>query len=244
MKHFKFDSDLILKIPETDNGISIDSNTAQIDFLKRHLSDLQREIGAIKEMTRHLSSINSVWDLMAGCGFSGKILQKYLTPDKILFNDLDPRCIKVLQNNLMNYSKTRITEKDIFKFPFENIPAPDLTFIDFNTFTLKRIQEWDDVLKKIKSQFLVITDSACFGFKFGNLKAYDCKIPADYYKKLDEWMWWKYGYYVREIYPFGPACLVLLSQDIKQANKGQGEIDEYPSTPIKIYIQDSKGFGL
>lgn len=244
MKYFKFDSDLTLKIPETDNGASIDSNTAQIDFLKRHLSDLQREIGAIKEMTRHLPSISSVWDLMAGCGFSGKILQKYLTPNNILFNDLDPRCIRVLQDNLTEYPNTRITAKDIFKFPFDKIKTPDLTFIDFNTFTLKRYQEWDLIFKKIKSETLVITDSACFGFKFGNLKAYDCGTPIDYYKKLDSYMWWKYNYSVQKIYPFGPACLVLMTNRIENGNMDQGEFDECPSKPIKIYIQNSKGFGL
>ncbi len=236
MKYFKFDRDLLLKIPETDNSVSRSSHTAQIDFLKRNLSDLQKKIGAIKELTLHLSSINYIWDLMAGCGFSGKVLKKYLAPDKILFNDLDSRCVKVLQEN---FPKIKVTEKDIFKFPFKRIETPDLTFIDFNTFTLKKAQEWDGVFKKIESRILVITDSACFGFKFGNLKAYDCETQIDYYRKLSKYMWDHYHFGIQDIFPFGPACLVLMYKAERST-----EIKEHSSDSIKIFIQYSKGFGL
>lgn len=53
MKYFKFDG-MTLEISETDNHRPIDPNTPQVDFLKSHKSDIEKEMGAIKSLCEYL----------------------------------------------------------------------------------------------------------------------------------------------------------------------------------------------
>lgn len=243
MKYFKFD-EIILKITETDNNETINSNTPQINFLKKHKSDIEKEMGAIKNLCLHLKkskyNVKSVCDIMAGCGFSVKIFEKYLNPTNMILNDMDSSCVDQLKRNIIDKRKT-ITSYDFFKFPFNKFHTPDLTFIDFNNFTLRRIDQWDDGFKNIKSPILSLTDSACYGFKFGNLKKYGFESEMEYYHALSNEMQKRYSYGIKAIFPYGPACVILLIQGQK-FKVIQREISE----PIRIKIQTtlSEGFGL
>lgn len=243
MKYFKFDG-MTLEISETDNHSSINSNTPQVDFLKNHKSDIEKEMGAIKSLCLYLHKsdypTDSIWDLMAGCGFSVRIFEKYLNPISMILNDMDPSCADQLKRNIIDKSKT-ITSYDFFEFPFPVSLSPDLTFIDFNNFTLRKMDQWDRGLKNIKSPLLTLTDSACYGFKFGNLKKYGFKSEMEYYSALSHEMSKRYGYGVEIVFPFGPACVVLLVR-----NKTFKRIQCESSEPIRIKIQTnfSEGFGL
>lgn len=243
MRYFKFD-EMVLEISETNKKISISNDTPQINFLKSHKSDIEKEMGAVKALCSYLKKsdyiVNSVWDIMAGCGFSVKIFEKYLNPTNMVVNDMDQLCVDQLERNIKDKRKI-ITSYDFFKFPFNKFPIPDLTFIDFNNFTLRRIDQWDAALKKVESPLLVLADSACYGFKFGNLKKYNCESAIEYYEALSSEMNKRYGYGAEIIFPFGNACEVLLVRGRTFKN-----IKCENSEPIRIKIQthDSEGFGL
>ena len=211
----------------------IKSDTAQIDFLKgNHFSDIQKECYAIKEMTKTLSKfkIKKVSDLMAGCGFSGKILEKYLESELHL-NDLSPICCDIL---LENFPSTVVTNTDVFLIPKSFLG--DLVFIDFNNFTLNKVEYWEPLLRQIKSEYLMITDSACYGFKFGNLKAYGCSTKLCYYKLLGRYFE-KKGWDLHRVIIFGPAALVLFT---RKKNKKPFLTE----TKEKLFMTQKKGLIL
>lgn len=178
--------------------------------------------------------------MMAGCGFSVKIFEKYLNPINMILNDMDLSCVDQLKRNITDKRRI-ITSYDFFKFPFNKFPIPDLIFIDFNNFTLRKMDQWDEGLKNIKSPLLALTDSACYGFKFGNLKKYGFKSEMEYYYALSDEMNKRYGYGIEITFPFGPACIVLLVHGRTFKN-----IQCEYSEPIRIRIQthNLEGFGL
>lgn len=246
MRYFKFDG-LTLKIRRTNGRRQIGSTTPQIDFLKSHKKDIQAEIGAIRKMCCYISEsiphpIRSIWDLMAGCGFGYKIFEKYLRPNYAVLNDMDSICVDILETNILK-KNVDITPFNFLEFPFKSYPNPDFVFIDFNNFTLRRIDEWKEGLKKINSRLFAITDSACYGFKFGNLNKYGFTSEIDYYYAVDEIMRGNYGYAIESIFPFGPACLILMTnRNIKKIHRIERETSQ--PIPIEITTYDSKGFGL
>ena len=243
MRFFKFDG-MTLQIPKTNGNRSINSTTPQVDFLRSHKLDIQAEVGAIRAMCEYLNDrakIRSTWDLMAGCGFSSRVFEKYLKPKTMLMNDIDPQCVDILLANFTARGQ-RILDANVFDFPFGNRSPAHFAFIDFNVFTIRRIDDWNGVFTRLKNQFVAITDSACYGFRFGNLDRYGARSDMDYYDALDKLMRDRYDYAVESIFPFGNACLVLMTSLTHQVHR----IYTHPSEPVHIQIQthNSEGFGL
>jgi len=210
-----FDNDLTINIvDDVFQKQNIIDSTPQTDFLRSHFKDIMKEMGALKSILGTMKA-KTVFDLMAGCGFSGKMIEKICQPDRMLLNDFDPDCFAILEKNF-DQPGVDIFQGDIFEFIWKE---SDLTFIDFNSFTLNKIDQWSDVLRGAAdySDKLIITDSACYGFKMGNLKSYGCKTEKDYYFKTS-WIFEKeFKAYLTMVCHFGPAALLLFDR-VKRSN--------------------------
>lgn len=211
----------------------IKEDTPQIDFLSGgHFKDVQLEIYAIREMCLFIKKkykVNRIVDLMAGCGFSSMIFQKYLKPE-IYMNDLSPVCVQILKSN---FNKSRISNEDAFEWTSKKC---DLTFIDFNNFTLNRIPFWKPIFNKTQSPLFAFTDSAVYGFKFGNLSHYECKTIYEYYLKLNKALK-PYKYFINHVWVFGPAAIVFCS-------KHKSKLIVENTKNDRISINTRKGFNI
>lgn len=181
-----FDRDLEVVIPEKGRS-SIVSTTPQYRFLNSsHLRDLQNELGCVKSVILTLldDPPDRVFDLMAGCGFTAKLFQKYFPQAEIIVNDLDGVCCEVLRESFPT-----VLNEDVNKL-WLNYTRNDLVFIDFNTFTLKKYETFSKVLERVvdSGAKLLLTDSAVFGFRFGskNFKTYGVKDSEGYYELLEQ----------------------------------------------------------
>ena len=185
----------------------IDDVLPQFNFLysKIHRKDIEKEYTALKDMFSFFekNEIKSCIDYFAGCGFSGRCIEKYITRNFIA-NDMSEDCYRTLKNNFPNNQIKKLEINQSSKL----IKEVDLSFVDFNNFTLKKS---DNVLflKKIieKSKYTIITDSACYGFRMGNLLKYGYENEKEYYlalaKKLDS--------HLSKVIQFGSAALLLLN---------------------------------
>jgi len=207
-----YDNDLVLNIPKLENlNQQISANIGQVFFIKSHNSDIRKEMGALKAMSIYLKNNGfslkekTFMDVMAGCGFSGRIFNKYLFPEKIILNDLDSTCVSILREN---YTDKEITNQNIFDIDFQGI----IPFIDFNNFTIKKSLFWESVFAHIKTDWALYTDSACYGFGMGNLKSYGVETEIEYYEKCVNPFISKYGFYVQAICNFGHASVILITK--------------------------------
>jgi hypothetical protein len=200
--------DIDLKIERKNCSTKIVNDLSQFNFLfsKIHRMDIQKEYTAIKIMFKGIgkNKINSCIDYMSGCGFSGRAIQKYLT-NNVVLNDMSVECFDVLNKN---FTKVLISNEELKKS--SSIKKFDLSFLDFNNFTLKKIEKYDYLFTVInKSKYIILTDSACYGFKMGNLKRYGFKYEEEYYFKLSYYLKSK----LSRVIQFGNAALVLLNHE-------------------------------
>lgn len=228
----------VILIKEYDiSQINITDTTPQINFLKSHKADIEKECGAVMALSQYLkkhANIQSYFDAMAGCGFTCTIVKDQLKLEKLYCNDLDPLCCEILRTN---FPKDQITNENFFELKYPK--GIDITSVDFNNFTLKRVDFWKSGLEKIDSPYLVFADSACFGFKFGdvNFKSYGISCVEDYYQKLSDWLFDFMGYSVHCVFPFGNAALVLTKK-----GGSVSDIRHIVSKPIKMEIRFNGGF--
>ena len=66
----------------------------------------------------------------------------------------------------------------------------DILLLDFDAFTLKKLPMHKEILEKLSPtcEWMIIAESACYGFKFGNHRHYGVEQEQDYYKLLDKEM--------------------------------------------------------
>ena len=193
-----------LKVNESERK-KITSQTGQAAFVKSHYADILKESSALKQVVSKLKNVETIADAMAGCGFSVAVLKSVFPDSKLILNDWDKQCYENLK---LNFPESSIANEDINKW--ELWGKVDLLFIDFNNFTLKRIDDWKPTILRLseKCKNLIITDSACFGFRMGNLKTYGVETPAQYYGLLEKELGLKEKS-LTHFSIFGNAALVL-----------------------------------
>jgi hypothetical protein len=124
----------------------------------------------------------TIIDGIARAGFWAALF-KYKWPDCVLhLNEKETKCNVVLKRNFPN---VKITNNDV------TLWAPkkcDIAMLDFDNFTLRTISKWENILISWEKscQHLLFVDSACFGFKFGNMKHYGIETDEAYYYLLNE----------------------------------------------------------
>jgi hypothetical protein len=184
------DGNLDLFLPETDKnseGFNIETPITEVLKNKFFFKEILKNSGCLKSTLRYLIDKQEKWDrvgdAMAGVGFGGKILQKYLNPKKLYLNDLDERCCSILRSNFRN---SIITQQDALNLDW---PGMNLVNVDFNTFSIKRIPQWEGLFAQLAklTDWITFTDTACFGFKFKkNFLTYGVGNADEYYQKLTE----------------------------------------------------------
>jgi len=211
--------DLSLILDVSWEGRKISFSTPQWAFLEGyHFYDLQCELYSIRECCKFFISrfgvSNGVMDVMAGCGFSGRLFQKYLNPSRLLLNDSDNICFRILSENFLHCD---IRMDDFRYLLLNNQTSADVVFVDFNSFTILDLCKYWRAFQTIrgKSRSLWLTDSAPYGFRFGNLDIYGCRTPMDYYNMVDQEMR-PLGFQlcaVSEFYNQAAALLVFIRDD-------------------------------
>jgi hypothetical protein len=193
--------------------MKISEGTPQDEFLLSHQSDIRKEMGALKSTIDYMKDSgfipDRIMDAMAGSGFSGKLFEKEFPNSVLALNDLDSNSADILERN---FPDSYVFNKDVNEL-FDDCGSLNLVFIDFNNFTLKRSFIWKQLFEGIKCDKLLITDSACFGFKFGNLKSYKVNTQEEYYQALSKYFV-TWNFMIESVCIFGNAALVLLSKEL------------------------------
>ncbi len=218
-----------LMLPNKIEQCRIDCNTSQLAFVKKHASDIGKEIGALYSILERIGKPNIIFDVMAGSGFSGKVFLDVFPKLKLILNDLDKKCFGVLKNNFPMCDVYNRKAEDI-----EISETPDLVFVDFNNFTLFRFKMgvWKLIMDRINSihpKYYLFTDSSCYQEKFGK---FDCVL---YYEQLSEYLSKRYGLVIISVAMFGNAALVLTEYKIVSS------ITKVKSKPIHLRFRHFKG---
>lgn len=126
---------------------------------------------------------------------------------KLFLNDLDPDCVQILKDNFKDPTQAEIFQGDARNLIWRDV---DLVFIDFNSFTIKSLNEWAPVLSDAAkhSKDLIVTDSASYGFNLGNLKHYGCKDQREYYEKVSTIFEEKFSVILARVSMFDCAALL------------------------------------
>lgn len=230
-----------LIIPDVETE-TIKADTPQTSFVRSHKSDIEKEMGAIWAITEGLL-IRSIWDVMAGSGFSGKILQKRFPGVDLHLNDLSEVCVDCLNANFKKeYLLAQISQG--YAHEVKANFKPDMIFADFNDFTLRKMDNWRAVFEAAVKQdpsYFMFTDSASYGFKFKkNLAAYGVDTPEEYYQHLEYVLYEEYELLIDRVCIFGNAALVLTSRH----RYHRPEIRFMDSESIKMSIQKEGGLGV
>jgi len=139
-----------------------------------------------------ISRCGHVLDGLAGVGFSGRLLEKYLHPKTLHLNDLDSGCARVLKDN---FPSSRVTNQNLLRLQGEE---GDVLLLEFNTFTLKRWLKHEPFFQLGKNfQNIGLMDVAIYGYRISQLgfqKAYGVRTFEEYIimlanvlKKFDGW---------------------------------------------------------
>ena len=194
---YRIDGELRLEIPDSIiDGIEekgLVSEPPFYYFLKKRInSDLADELSAMKAILieikeRGISKNPTVLEAMAGAGFITALILRYLSPKVAVLNDPSEFCCSILEHNY-SVNGYRITNDDALSIKVDSALRLDIAVIDFNIFTVRSIKNWLHPLQEIgkKTDYLIVTDSACYGFKFGdrNFAAYGIKSRQEYYYLL------------------------------------------------------------
>jgi hypothetical protein len=221
---------LIPNVPRIQQ--SIGSNAPHWAVLNHRLSEVQKDLGALGESIDGLRPPKSALDLLGGCGFSAALIHHRFPRCELILNDRDPLCAEVLRTN---FPEDRVHQKDILSWDF---PQADLIWIDFNNFTLKRWGMWGDVLLKAAVQshdVLMWTDSACYGFRMGNLDAYGVRDPRGYYNLLNDQIS-PTGMMLDLVIVFGGAAIIRANR------KSLQEPFEIRNAEHTIQVYEKRGF--
>lgn len=170
--HFHFDN-CILKVPYDPIRFSrakVKRNTPHSQFVFSHKDDLVCELSCVKDLAKGFS-FTSYLEMMAGLGFSAKLVNSIQGLSEIWLNDKDEFCTTSLAINFSNETgkEITITQYDASELKLYN--RWDVVFIDFNTFSMKKWREWLNLWSNIKDKFrnLWLTDTACYVWtKFGS----------------------------------------------------------------------------
>jgi hypothetical protein len=122
-------------------------------------------------------------DGIARAGFWGALFRNKWPNCVLHLNEKETNCLDVLNRNFPN---DKITNFDIENWAPKKC---DIAMLDFDDFTLRKADKWKNILQSWEKSctYLIIVDSACFGFKFGNLKHYGVDKEEGYYYALNNY---------------------------------------------------------
>jgi hypothetical protein len=122
-------------------------------------------------------------DGIARAGFWGALFRNKWPNCILHLNEKEKNCLDVLKRNFPN---DKITNFNIEKWAPKKC---DIAMLDFDDFTLHKADKWKSILQAWEKSctYLIIVDSACFGFKFGNLRHYGKIDEKDYYYLLNKY---------------------------------------------------------
>ena len=199
----------VLTIPEAKRSSLINNLTPQVQFISNHWYDIVKEVKAINYCCGYMQNINSIIDVMAGCGFSASVFTYHYPLALLKLNDLSEDCYRILKNNFPKSNCYNMDANKVIQKPV------DMAFVDFNNFTLKHIEKWEELWKRIRkfvNKYLMLTDSACYGFKFGNLnKCYQLVSKEAYYELLGKQLYKKIHMHLNIVVSFGNAAVLVFS---------------------------------
>ena len=171
---------LKLNVPET--GPERKARTPRQVVPWRDVAETCRTLDTVCSTINTNTTKLKIIDGIARAGFWGLVFRNRWNKCKLILNEEDKICLPVLQSNFPNDT---ISSNDI---KIWTPPKTDISLLDFDHFTLKILNQWEDTLKRWspKTRYFIIADGACFGFKFGTMKAYDISKPEDYFYLLEE----------------------------------------------------------
>ena len=149
-----------------------------------------------------------VVDGIARIGFWGAVFLERWPDCDLLLNEEDEVCVDLLQKS---FPKARVESNDLNSW----VPdKSDLLLLDFDAFTLRKLDQHRDILNRLSStcHSLIIAESACFGFKFGNLRHYNVQTEREYYYLLDKSLAKTTGKRVAAVSKFMNAAMVLFDR--------------------------------
>lgn len=207
------------------------------------MKKLPLKLGALRYlMTEAVAAkdYSSYFEPMAGVGLAARLFNA----EDMILNDLDEGCQKVLKANFPN---AKVYGKDAATGFF---PVADMTFLDFNNYTLSKFARNDDLYGSmihrafdVTRRFVIINDCSQFYFRYG-AKSYEkysgmlgVKIStlSEYFEVLPA--------FYRQFYP--EWCLIRVShigessfqlfQRVSLNRKLPLRIDEAKLLPITIH---------
>jgi len=217
----------------------IDVNASHQSFLASHLKDVSLELSCLKYLASKIKGINSYLDLMAGSGFSAKLIQKIFSPSEVWLNDFSPDSFDCLNHNFN--SDVEVTQGDANKVILKD--KQDLIFVDFNTFTLKHIDYWGELFGTLKGRFhdLWFVDTASFASLFGEKsfkQAYGVSSLVEYYSLL-EGILEPYKMYIHRVACFRNRRAAVVH--VKPMRQKSFDL-EYVGDSVGIQMSKVKGF--
>lgn len=167
-----------LRIPET--GPERKARTPRQVVPWRDMAETCRNVDAVCR-TIPLKT-PSIVDGIARSGFWGALFRYRWPKCHLVLNGETEECSAILKEHFPND-----------KVVYENVrtwtpPKSDISLLDFDTFTLRGLNKWKDVIVRWspQSKYFMFVDGACFGFKFGTLKHYGVDKEEDYFYLLNK----------------------------------------------------------
>lgn len=172
--------------------------------------DIAESCRTLDAICRHVPlPVKRAADAVAKVGFWAAVFRNVWPEVELILNERDREARQILRNNF----PVTIHRAD----PKEWAPPCEVDMMLFDTdhFTLKTVDEWGDTLARWSGlcSYLVVSDGACFGFKFGNLSRYNVESPGDYYCLLGRSLHQVTGKHLTHVCKFENAANVLLGPE-------------------------------
>lgn len=232
-----------LELPETGDSRKIRTPRQCVPY--RDMAETCRTLNAICSLIPIPKNRNiSVADGIARSGFWGCVFLEQWPDCDLVLNDEDEDCAKLLQENFPN---TSIESYDLDEW---NPEYCDVIILDFDAFTLRKLETHKKAIVKAsnKCDWLIIADSAPFGFKFGNLRHYGVETAEEYFELLDSKLESLLGKNVVGVSSFVNAAMVLFgNREVEKSIEFLPPTDLFVSRGGKSYkghIKKPRGFGL
>lgn len=188
----------------------------------RDMAETCRTLDAVCSLIPYKKSLKII-DGIARGGFWGAVFRNRWPDCKLILNEFDETCHGVLNDNFPN--------DEILANDFETWVPPkcDILIYDFDAFTLKKLDQHANIIKNASPncKYMIIAESACFGFKFGNIKHYGVDKEEDYYQLVNDKLQPLTGKSVIAVSKFSNAAMVLLGNY-------DGDIQYIPQTTMKL----------
>lgn len=174
----------------------------------RDMAETCKTLDAICDHIKLKNDSPVIVDGIARAGFWGALF-RYKWPNCVLhLNEKEENCLNVLHRNFPN---DKITQFNIENWHPKKC---DIAMLDFDDFTLRKADKWKNILSDWGNvcSHLLIEDSACFGFKFGNLKHYGVTTEEEYYYLLNDYLSGFLNKRITVVCKFSNAAAVLIEE--------------------------------